>query len=85
MIGLVVRGGYRQSMARAALRYHACRPPICCFLLSIRRAGERTGASRTSRNHDKANDVQRRMLRSGGFAVLRSQQLVDPAALTVGF
>jgi hypothetical protein len=48
---------------RAALRYGAITLTIVLFLLSIRRAGERTGRlAERLETTEKANEIQRRML-----------------------
>ena len=69
MITALLGGISASPFGRAALRYGAVALAILLFLLSIRRAGERTGrlAERLATT-EKANDVQRRMLEAAvGF------------------
>jgi hypothetical protein len=63
---------------RFALRYGAVALAVVLFLLSIRRAGERTGrlAERLATT-EKANDVQRRMLEAAARRPLNRDELVD--------
>jgi hypothetical protein len=63
---------------RAVLRYGAIALTIILFLLSLRRAGERTGrlAQRLATT-EKANEVQRRMLEAAAGRPRDRDELVD--------
>jgi hypothetical protein len=63
---------------RTALRYGAIALAILLFLLSIRRAGERTGrlAERLATT-EKANDIQRRMLEAAARRPRNRDELLD--------
>jgi hypothetical protein len=63
---------------RTALRYGAIALAILLFLLSIRRAGERTGrlAERLATT-EKANEIQRRMLEAASRRPRDRGELVD--------
>jgi len=78
MIGALFGGVIASPWARAALRYGAITLAILLFLLSIRRAGERTGrlAERLATT-EKANDVQRRMLEAAARRPRNRDELVD--------
>jgi len=78
MIGALFGGIIASPWARAALRYGALALAILLFLLSIRRAGERTGrlAERLATT-EKANDVQRRMLEAAARRPRNRDELVD--------
>jgi hypothetical protein len=78
MIGALFGGVIASPWARAALRYSAVALTILLFLLSIRRAGERTGrlAERLA-TMEKANDVQRRMLEAAARRPRNRNELVD--------
>ena len=77
MIGALFGGIIASPLARAALRYGAITLAILLFLLSIRRAGERTGrlAERLATT-EKANDVQRRMLEAAARRPRNRNELV---------
>jgi hypothetical protein len=63
MIATLLSGIAASSWARAALRYGAVAVAVLLFILSTRRAGERTGRiAERLETTEKANDVQRRML-----------------------
>ncbi|MFT7134700.1 MAG: hypothetical protein ACI80I_000690 [Akkermansiaceae bacterium] len=63
MIATVLEVIAASPLVRAVLRYGATALTVILFLLSLRRAGERTGrlAQRLATT-EKANEVQRRML-----------------------
>ena len=63
MITTILGGIAASTWARAILRYGAIAVAIVLFLLSIRRAGERTGRlAERLETTEKTHDVQRRML-----------------------
>ena len=66
------------SWAKVALRYGATLLAVLLFLLSIRRAGERTGrlAERLI-EREKINDAQRRMLEAAARRPRNRDELVD--------
>jgi hypothetical protein len=78
MIGALFGGIAANPLVRIALRYGAIALAILLFLLSIRRAGERTGrlAERLATT-EKANDVQRRMLEAAARRPRNRDELVD--------
>ena len=78
MIVSILGGIAAKPWARAALRYGATAHTIVLFLLSIRRAGERTGrlAERLEAT-EKANDIQRRMLEAAARRPRNRDELVD--------
>jgi hypothetical protein len=78
MIGALFGGVLASPWARRALRYGAVALTILLFLLSIRRAGERTGrlAERLA-TMEKANEVQRRMLEAAARRPRNRDELVD--------
>jgi len=78
MIGALLGGIIASPSVRTALRYSAVALAILLFLLSIRRAGERTGrlAERLATT-EKANDVQRRMLEAAARRPRNRDELVD--------
>jgi hypothetical protein len=78
MIGALFGGIIASPSVRIALRYGAIALAVVLFLLSIRRAGERTGrlAERLATT-EKANDVQRRMLEAAARRPLNRDELVD--------
>ena len=78
MIVSILGGIAANPWARAALRYGAIALTIVLFLLSIRRAGERTG--RFAERHEateKANEIQRRMLEAAARRPRDRGELVD--------
>nr|WP_085881069.1 hypothetical protein [Antarctobacter heliothermus] len=78
MIGALFGGIIASPWARAALRYGAIAFAILLFLLSIRRAGERTGRiAERLESTEKANDVQRRMLEAAARRPRNRDELVD--------
>jgi hypothetical protein len=78
MIATVLGGIAASRGARAALRYGTIALTIVLFLLSMRRAGERTGrlAQRIATT-EKANEVQRRMLEAAARRPRDRDELVD--------
>ncbi len=65
-------------LARAALRYGAIAFTIVLFLLSLRRAGERTGRFiERLEATEKANEIQRRMLEAAARRPRDRDELVD--------
>jgi len=63
---------------RAALRYGAITLTIVLFLLSIRRAGERTGRlAERLETTEKTNETQRRMLEAAARRPRNRDELVD--------
>jgi len=78
MIAALLGGIVASPLARTALRYGAIALTVLLFLLSIRRAGERTGrlAERLATT-EKANDIQRRMLEATARRPRDRDELVD--------
>jgi hypothetical protein len=78
MIAALLSGIATSSWARAALQYGAIAVAVLLFLLSIRRAGERTGrlAERLATT-EKANEIQRRMLEAAARRPRDRGELVD--------
>ncbi len=78
MIAVLLGGIAASPWARTAQRYGAMALTILLFLLSIRRAGERTGrlAERLATT-EKANDIQRRMLEATARRPRDRDELVD--------
>ncbi|SNR45037.1 hypothetical protein [Puniceibacterium sediminis] len=78
MIATIFGGIAATPWMRAALHYGAIALTIVLFLLSIRRAGERTGrlAERLEAT-EKANEIQRRMLEAAARRPRDRGELVD--------
>jgi hypothetical protein len=78
MIGALFGGIIASPSVRTTLRYGAIALTSLLFLLSIRRAGERTGrlAERLTIT-EKANDVQRRMLEAAARRPRNRDELLD--------
>ena len=78
MIATLFGGIIASPWARAALRYGTVAAAVLLFLLSMRRAGERTGrlAERLATT-EKANDTQRRMLEATARRPRNRGELVD--------
>lgn len=78
MIATLLGGIVASPWARAALRYGTIAAAVLLFLLSMRRAGERTGrlAERLATT-EKANDAQRRMLEAAARRPRNRGELVD--------
>jgi hypothetical protein len=78
MIATVLGVIAASPLVRAVLRYGAIALTIVLFLLSLRRAGERTGrlAERLATT-EKANEVQRRMLEAAAGRPRDRDELVE--------
>ena len=78
MIATLLSGIAASPWARVALRYGAIALTIVLFLLSIRRAGERTGRlTERLETTEKANEIQRRMLEAVARRPRDRSELVD--------
>ncbi len=78
MIAALLGGIAASPWARTALRYGAMALTILLFLLSIRRAGERTGRlAERIETTEKTNDIQRRMLEAAARRPRDCDELVD--------
>lgn len=78
MIATLLSGIAASPSARAALRYGAMACAIVLFLLSIRRAGERTGRIiERLETTEKANEFQHRMLEAAARRPRNRDELVD--------
>ena len=78
MIVSILGGIAAKPWARTALRYGATALTIALFLLSIRRAGERTGQlAERLETTEKANETQRRMLEAAARRPRNRDELVD--------
>lgn len=78
MIATLLSGIAASPSARAALRYGAMAFAIVLFLLSLRRAGERTGRIiERLETTEKANGFRRRMLEAGARRPRDRDALVD--------
>jgi hypothetical protein len=78
VIASILGGIAASPWARTALRYGTITIAIVLFLLSIRRAGERTGRlAERLENTEKANDIQRRMLEAAARRPRDRGELVD--------
>ena len=78
MIATLLCGIIASPGARVVLRYGTVAAAVLLFLLSMRRAGERTGrlAERLATT-EKANDAQRRMLEAAARRPRNRGELVD--------
>jgi len=78
MIATLLCGIIASPGARVVLRYGTVAAAVLLFLLSMRRAGERTGrlAERLATT-EKANDAQRRMLEATARRPRNRGELVD--------
>jgi len=78
MIATLLSGIAASSWARATLQYGAITVAVLLFLLSIRRAGERSGrlVERLEAT-EKANEVQRRMLEAAARRPRNRNELID--------
>ncbi len=78
MIATLLSGIAASPWARVALRYGAIAFTIVLFLLSMRRAGERTGRFiERLETTEKANEIQRRMLEAAASRPRDRDELVD--------
>jgi len=78
MIATLLSGIAASPWARVALRYGAIALTIVSFLLSIRRAGERTGRlTERLETTEKANEIQRRMLEAAARRPRSRDELAD--------
>lgn len=78
MIARILGGIAASPWARAALRYGTIALAIVLFLLSIRRAGERTGRlAERLESMEKVNGTQRRMLEAAARRPRDRDELVD--------